>query len=262
MKADIQLNSENFDHYFLKQVADMPPATKEVIPGPIAKVLLNSDGRIRKKYVHKLGFLAKLWVLWRCAKKRVWIVVENEESGLNLEEFVALREAIKQRDFGVQKASDLQLTATFVTGDKELSNTFDYLARVSNSPAYNYLIKEKNFKPVPSNMAEHDKRMRYLIRVIRDYEANKKRWMQSKGLSTSAFMALLYYYDREECSANSLAKEVGRGSTLSSRTIANSVPSLRALGYVERVGPHKNSKNRITPMGISVINYIINNYVI
>jgi DNA-binding MarR family transcriptional regulator len=262
MKTDIQLNSENFELYFLKQIESMTEAAKEALPGDISRVLLYRDGRVRKHTAYRLGFLAKLWVLWRCAKKRVWIVVENEDSGLNLEEFVALGEAIKQRDFGVPRAEDLQVTARFVTSDRELSNTFDYLSRVSNSPAYNYLVKEKNFKPAPNKMAEHDKRMRYLVRVIRDYESNKRRWMQSKGLTKASFLALLYFYDREECSANALAKEVTRGSSFAGRTLSNTVAQLSALGYVERTGVKKNSLARITPKGTSVINYIINNYVI
>ena len=257
MKSDFQLNSENFEMYFMKQITGMSDAAKEALPKELSAYIMHPDGRFKLSKIPKLGFLAKLWMLWKCAKKRVWIVVENEESGLNLEEFLALRKGIRERDVGVQRAMDLQLTATFVTSDRELSNTFNYLARVSNSPAYNYLIKEKNFRQ-SNDMSEHEKRMRYIARILKEYEINKAKWMKSKGLRRTSIIALFHFFERGEAQV----KQAAISGFISGRTLSNCLAPLCARGYIERVGIKKNGVYRITSEGASVVHYILNNYVI
>jgi hypothetical protein len=189
----------------------------------------------------------------------VWIVVENEDTGIGLEDFVKLREAIKRRDYGSKKAEELTTRAELFTGNKELGDMFDYLRQLSASPAYNYLNKYKNFKPTKTG--EHIRQMHYIVRFLRHYESQKKKWGQAKGLSIPEWYVLIYLYDKEFALGSVIYKDTFKKAHLSSpRRIKQSFGTLQERGLILKQGVGKGARLKITPMGSEIVNSILAAY--
>lgn len=234
---------------------------KAAIPKDVATRIFRIDGSLFSGRVRNLGFLTKVWILWRALRKRVFIIVENEETGIGLEEFVELREAIKRRDFGLKKAEGLSTQATFVTGNKELCDTMNYLNGLSASPAYNYLTKTKNF--VSTKSAEHRRHMDYIVRFLRFYEGNKRKWVQEKNLHMPEFLVLLYLYDKDAVNGSEMWKDAYKFTFHGSPSmIKNACVSLQHKGLILKHNTGSAAKMQITPMGTDIMNYILNKYAI
>ncbi|MFK5173314.1 hypothetical protein ACI3QN_12440, partial [Propionibacterium freudenreichii] len=88
----------------------------------------------------------KLYILWKALRKNFFIVVEGDDTnGLTVEQFVEIKNAIKVRDYGVDRVNEFLIPqGTFVTGGKELMESLAYLNNLSTSPAYKYLLRGKN----------------------------------------------------------------------------------------------------------------------
>jgi len=257
-RSTFNIETDNFELYFEKQLATITEAGREAIPKELGK-MFRVDGTLQHGFIRKMDYQAKLWVLWRCLGKRVWIVAENEETGIGLEDFTKLREAIKRRDFGAKKAEGLTTRAEFFTGNKELGDMFDYLRQLSASPAYNYLNKYKNFKPTKTG--EHVREMNYIVRFLRNYESQKKKWGQAKGLSIPEWYVLIYLYDKEFSLGSTIYKDTFKKAHLSSpRRIKGSYGTLQSRGLILKQGTGKGTRLQITPMGREIVNSILANY--
>jgi hypothetical protein len=259
--TSFDIESDNFELFFEKQLEGISEAGRAVIPRDVATKIFWMDGRLNPAGAKKLGFLAKIWILWRALRKRVFIIVENEETGIGLEEFVELREAIKRRDFGIKKAEGLAAQATFVTGNKELCDTMNYLNGLSASPTYNYLTKAKNF--TSTKTAEHRRHMDYIVRFLRFYEGNKKKWIQEKQLHVPEYLVLLYLYDKDATRGSEMYLQTYRTAFQSSPSkIKNAFITLQRKGLIIKHNTGSAAKMQITPMGIDLMNYVLMKYAI
>lgn len=252
---------ENFDLFFANLLPHINPIAKEAIPKDISFKLFRNGGDVNPKNTSKLGFIAKLYILWRCLRKRWWIVVEDEENGLSIEDFVKLREAIKKRDYGTERADDLVSSGTFVTGSKELSNAFSYLNYLSASPAYNYLVKGKN--KIPNKSAEHERHIQYLFRFLSFYESQKKKFVSDTGISIPEFYVLAATYHGKEMKSSLLHTDIYKRAYQSNPSrIKAAVRSLCGRGYMEKFGSTNNSVVRITTLGKDAIRQISAKYIL
>jgi hypothetical protein len=256
-RSKFNIESDNFELYFEKQLATITDAGREAIPKDL--VLFKADGSIRHANVRKLDYQAKLYILWRCLKKRVWIVAENEEDGLSVEDFVKLREAIKRRDLGSKKSDDLTTQATFVTGSRDLCDMFNYLRQLSASPAYNYLNKYKNFKSTKTSTQVRE--MNYIIRFLRHYEGQKKKWNTEKNLSMPEWYVLIFLYDKDYALGSQMYRETYlRAYQSSPKKIKAAFRSLQSRGLILKHGLNSGARMQITPMGRDLVNYILSTY--
>jgi DNA-binding MarR family transcriptional regulator len=259
VKSLFDIESDNFELYFQNQLSAITDAGRQKLPADINAMLFKQAGKINESKVRKLGFIPKLFILWRALKKRVWIVVENEESGMSPEEFLELQKEVRRRDYGVPKTEGLKAQAMFITGNRELSNTFEYLNNLSASPAYNYLLKTKNFKSTKASTYLNE--MNYIVRFIRHYEANKKKWVGETGLSIPEFLILIYLYDKGEINGAPIYRSYFRRAFQSSPAkIKSGFRLLQSKGLMVKHGQTSNSKMEITPMGRTLINSILNKY--
>lgn len=255
------IESDNFELYFEKQLTGMTETGKEAIPKKLYGQIFRFDGSVNTRGIRRLGFLGKLWILWRCLKKRVWVVVENEETGMSIEDFVELREAIKRRDYGIPKAEGFDIQGQFVTGGKELCDSFQYLNGLSASGAYNYLVRHKNFRKTKTSQSIVE--YNYLIRFIRHYEAHKKKWILDKGMTASEWYTLLFLYDKEEALGSEIYRKVFvRAFHSSPIKIKLAFKTLQIKGYIIKHGRTSASRLQITPLGRDLVNSILNTYII
>lgn len=245
------LDVENFNLYFEKLVPLISQPAKEAIPKDV----------LFKMRRNKLSFFGKLWVLFRCLRKRIWIVVEEEEGGLSVEEFVELREAIKRRDYGVPKAEGLISSGTFITASKELGDTFDYLNRLSTSGAYNFIQRAKN--KIQSKTAERNEQMEFICRFLVHYESNRKRIVLNTKIEMAEWLVLIYLYNGKEMQGSPIWKEVYKYSYNSSQTkIKVAYGTLQNRNYIEKIGVGKFTKFKITPLGRAAINEVMDKFVL
>jgi hypothetical protein len=150
---------------------------------------------------------------------------------------------------------------TFVTGSKELGEYLDYMNYLSSSPIYRYLNGYRNFKK--TNTAECKEQVDFIVRMMRFYESNKTRWMEEKNLTLPEYYVLLYLYDKEFVKGTEIYKNTFRRANSSSPySIRAAWTTLSNRGLIIKSGSKKGLKLRISPMGIELINYILNNYVI
>lgn len=260
-KEPFNIDSDNFELYFEKQLEAITEAGKEALPAGFIGRIFYADGKPNPTNIRRLSALAKLFILYRSLKKRVWIVVENPETGLSVEEFIELGKALRKRDYGQKMSNDLKTKATFITASKELGEYFDYINGLCNSPMYNYLMKYKNFKPTKTS--EHIEKKNYIVRFLRHYEGHKKMWCEGGKITIPEWYVLLYLYDKEWVIGSEIYKTTFKRSMQSSPTkIKQSYGTLQNKHYIIKNNTGKHSRFKITPMGKDVVDYILNNYAV
>ncbi len=261
LKTRFDIECENFDLYFASVVPTLTPAQKEKLPRDITFKLFRKGGSFNTTSSSKLGFIARLVILWKCLRKRIWIVVEDEENGLTIEQFLELREAQKKKDYSQERASGWIANATFITASKELGDTFAYLNLLSTGPAYNYLMKGKN--NIQNKTSEWNKQMKFICNFLAHYESIKKVIVSEAKLSMPEFFVLLYYYNGKESAGSFLYKDFYKRAYQSSPTkIKTSFGTLQHIGYLEKTGQTKGASFRITALGSDTVNWILSKYVL
>jgi hypothetical protein len=261
IKTRFDIDCENFDLYFAKQIPAIAPEVKQTLPKDVLFKLFRKGGEFNAKSTSKLGFLAKLFILWKCLNKRWWIVVEDEHKGMSIEQFFEHKKDIKKREYGITKAEGLASTGCFVLASKELGDCFEYLNRLSVSPAYNYISKAKN--KIPNKTAEWNEQMKYILRFITCYEGGKKSWSSSNQLSIPEWYVLAALFHGKDVPGSILYQETFKRAYQSSpNKIKRSFSTLQSRGYIEKTGLTRGATLRITSLGKSVVVSILEKYAI
>lgn len=255
------LSSESLDLYFVDQFPHLTPEAKDALPKDVIFKLFRKGGAFNSNSTSKLGFLAKLYILWRALNKRFWIVIEDEDRGMTPGQFMELRKVAKERDYSMDQAKTIVLSGTLVLANKELGECLQYLNSLSSSPAYNYLIKTKNS---PKNkVAKSTEEKEYIARFLTFWEKNKKNMVSQTGLNMPEIYVLLLLFPGDEVIASSIyQKTFRRAYQSSSGKIKLAFGTLQQRGYIRKYGFIKGAKMQITPMGKDVIVGILNKYAI
>ncbi len=262
-KTVFDLDCENFNLYFANRLKTITPQAKESIPKDVLFKMFLKGGDVNAKGSSKLSFLAKLYVLWKSLRSNIFIVIEGDDkNGLTVEEFVNLKQAVKVRDYNIDRSNEYLLpTATFVTGSKELVQTLAYLNNLSTSPAYKHLLRTKN--PVPNKSQQNRDATNYVCRFLSHYEANRKKIGMESGLSISDWLILIHIYHGKEVESNTLWKDIYKYSYNSSKTkIKVAFGTLQSRGYIVKHGASRGTKIQITPFGVTAVNDILQKYAV
>lgn len=260
LKTLFDISSENFNFYFAKEITKITPEAKEKLPSDVVFKLFRGAGKFKPTSMSKLNFIAKLFILWRALNKKWWIVVEDEENGIGIDQFQELKKAQKKRLIGIEEADQLTTTGSFVLANKELSDALGYLNLLSNSSAYNYLNKGKNI-PV-SGARSWNQNMKYIAKFLSHYEGNKKRWSNQNKINIPEFYVLLYvYYQDKPIVGSIMYREIYKQAFQSSPgKIKTAFGTLQIKGYLSKTGFSKGAMLQITPLGITVLNEILSKY--
>jgi hypothetical protein len=262
-KTVFELSLDNFDLFFDKQLETITPQAKESLPKDVAFKIFRKGGAVNSTSTSKLSFLAKLYILWKALHKNFFIVVEGDDrNGLTVEEFVELKQAIKMRDYGVDRCNDYVIPqATFVTGSKDLMQSLAYLNNLSTAPAYRYLMRSKN--PVPNKVEQNKMATEYVCRFLSHYEASRKKIGFQSGINISEWLVLIHIYHGNEVMSNTIWRDVYKYSFNSSKTkIKLAFGTLQNRGYIVKNGTTKGAKIQITALGISAVNDILQKYAV
>jgi len=198
------IECENFDLYFEKMVSNMGPADKGQLPRDLLFKIFQRGFAYDAKSTNKLGFLAKLYILLKSLNKRWILIVEDENNGLTEGQFLSLKATLKKEGNTVEVANEFISSGTFVLGGKELMDAYGRLNSLSISPAYNFLVKNKNQNK--GKIVEYRAQMEYIARFLSFYESNKKRWVMSTGVSMPEFLILTFIYHGREVVSSQIYK--------------------------------------------------------
>ena len=242
------LKNENFEYFFLEQSMLMSERQKSLLPPQLLYKIFTKGNRVNSKSTSKLSFIEKIFVLVRALNKRWILLVEDDEKGMNVEDFFKYKEQTKKRNYTADSATDLSSEGEFILGDSELFDTFYKLNCLSVSPAYNYLMKTKTkdyFKP-----DEYKKAMKFLASWINNYESKRKKIVTEGGISMAEWITLTYLFDGEEKNGSVLYKEKFRYSYNTSATkIKLSFGTLQNKGFITKYGNGQGTKLQITSLG-------------
>lgn len=260
-KTRIDLASENFDRYFADNIPKLTPEAKDGLPKDILFKLFRKGGEFNSNSTSKLNFIAKLYILVKCLKKRWYIIVEDEDYGMRLQDFNDLPRLIKERNFDIADGEDLKTSGGFILGANDLMNGFAYLNRLSSSPAYNYILSSKN---APKNKAiESDKKDQYLIRFLINYEGVKKVIVSQTGLNMPELYVLMALYHGNEAVGATFYNDLFKRAYQSSPAkIKLAFGSLQQRGYIHKYGVTRGARLQITALGKDTIRGILDKYLV
>lgn len=262
MPLRFDISSQNWDNYFAIQVAGLGEKQKEELPRELMYKIFKKGYKQDPNGITKLSFLAKIFILVKALKKRMVIIVEDE-NGLDQEEYFKYMELQKTKQkLELFPAKELVTEATFVLAKKDVMDTFIYMNEVCASKPYNYVSKAKN--PQINRTAKDQKERAYIARFLSFYESNRKRLTINTGVNFSEWMILIYLYEGEYMKSSTIHKDWYKYSFNSSATkLKLAFSSLQQKGYVEKIGGMSNAKLRISSIGKNkcdelMIKYAIN----
>lgn len=263
--ADIlyDIQSDNFELYFDKQLDAITPKNREFMPKSLAHKLYSVEGK-RRRNGGRIPFATKLWILWRLLKKRIWIVVEDQDGGIGIEDFVKLREAKKLHNHEI--VDDLMENATFVTGDKDLCYAMQAIHGASASPHYNYINRTRNRKDIVKscNTEEAKKQLKFICKFLQNYEAIRKDITVKCGLAFCEWLVLIHlYHIGKETTGSTIYREIyRRGYNSSENKIRNAFITLQQNGFIRKIGLTRGAKFEITALGIDAVHRVMNKLVL
>jgi hypothetical protein len=262
-KIKLDIVSDNFDEFFSKIVSSMGVEEKAQIPSGLISKLIYRKGVVGKKSLIRLGFLGKIYILFKALRRRVFILVEGSESegAMSVKDFINYRTAAKEKDFGETPARQLLTHGHFVLGGKELMDGVDYMNMLSVGPAYNYLTRMKGGKR--DTLTEWQMQREYVVRFVLTWESNKKKWIREYGVSMCEFLILMYCYHGKPVAGSEMYNHTLVNAYFSTPSaIREGMSSLKDRGYVKKDGVSVGATIRITPIGKHIVDEILDKYAI
>ena len=260
-KTIFDIDCENLDLFFAHEIEKISPTAKSELPKDVAFKLFRGGGKFNTKSTSKLGFIAKLYILWKALNKRWWIVIEDEVNGMTPGQFMELRKAYKKRDYSPEQSNILKSSGSLILADKELGESLTYLNRLSASGAYNYVMKGKNAPK--SKTTEDDKERAYIAKFLAAYEGQKKNIVSNTGLLIPEFYVLLLLFDGKDVPTSFIYREKFRRAYQSSpNKIKMAFSTLQARGLVTKTGVIRGATLQITSSGKELLNSVLEKYVL
>lgn len=258
-KTKFDISHENFDIYFANHLPSITPEAKEKLPQDVVYSLYRGDVPTARN-VSKLSFIAKLWILWKCFRKNIYIIVKDE-NGSSLKQFLEYDEVITKKRISQEDIEGDVAELHFITANKELCDTLDYLNKQCVSPLYNYLHKGKN--NIENPVSAWKDQMNFIVEHFNSYESTKKKWSLETGVKMAEWYVLMYcYHGNPVVGADIYNKTYKRafGSSISKIKLAFS--TLQQRGYLVKIGEKKGATMQITSLGKEFVNTIITKYIL
>lgn len=260
MKIKYDISSQNFDNYFSVQIAGISEHEKEELPKEINYKIYKRGQRKDARDIVKLSFLSKVFILVKALRKRLVILVEDE-NGMNEEEYFKYKKMLPKRQITVESTKEYIVNADFALVNKEIMDTYSFMNQICSSKHYSYLTKNKNVGV--NKTGQWVKEMNYINRFLSYYESNRKRLTINTGVNFSEWMILIYLYSGEYMPTITIHREWYKYSFNSSATkLKLAFSSLQSKGYIDKIGGTVGAKLRITTIGKNKVNEIMQKYVL
>lgn len=236
----------------------MTPGQRENLPPELVSKIFRRDGKVTTQ---KLNFLQKMFILSKGMGKDIFILMKDPEKGLGVYDFDKFSKHRQDRNFDMEQADYYLSKGTVVMSNKELMEYVAHVNGVSTSPAYNYALKLKN--PKAEKSTDYGKELGYLIKLIKNYEGNKRKIVTQKSLTVPDLYVLYYLQDGKERGATKAYTEDFKDSYNSSRQqILNAFKKLVSLEYIQKFGQGKIVTYKITTAGRVKLAEVFKKYVL
>lgn len=262
-KLRLDIISENFDQYFEKICGTMGVNEKSQIPIPILSRLFYGKGKVNQKTMDRIGFLGKVFVLFKAIQKRIFIVVEGNDSegAISVKDFVNFRSNVKEHEYGEDISRQMLTHAHFVVGGKELMDGIAYMNDVCTGPAYNYLTRLKNTRK--ESISTWKIQREYVVNFLLTFESNKKKWIKEYDISMHEFLVLMYIYTGKDFTGSEIYNKALVNAHYSGASkIREAISSLKNRRYLTKQGVTSGATFRITALGKHIIDQILDKYAI
>lgn len=260
-KSRFDISCENLDLYFAHELEKITPQAKDGLPRDLIFKIFRKGGEVNTTSTSKLSFISKLFILVKSLRKRWYLIIEDEESGIKMEDFKNISRLLKERDLGTDKVNNLMVRGGFLLGGKEVCDALQYLNMLSASPTYNYVMKTKNSVSNPTT--EADKAVVGVTKFLIHYENCKKQMVSQTGLAMPEFYVLLYLYRGDRIQSSLLYHDVFKRAYQSSPTkVKMAFGTLQHKGYITKYGNTSKTFLEITPLGRSFFRGVMDKYVL
>lgn len=260
-KTLFDIDCESLDLYFAHEIEKISSTAKAELPRDVAFKMFRGGGKFRTNSTSRLGFLAKLYILWKALNKRWWIFIEDEENGMTTGQFLELRKAYKKKEYSVEQAAVLKSTGTMVLASNELGDNMTYLNRLSASGAYNYVMKGKNAPK--SRLAEDTRQRAEVVKFLANFCSQQKRMVLDSGLTVPEFYVLMTLFDGKDLPGKFIYKEkFSRAYQSSQSKVKLAFRTLHARKLISRTGQTRDATLQITSYGKELLNGMLEKYVL
>lgn len=246
MSVKYEVKSEALDLYFISEIQKLPELVLRQIPLSIS---FKYKKNMNPNDVRNVSFAQKLWVLHTFCHKKVFVVAQDEECGLSLEEFCqAAAQAskdVRSEDAVVLKAEKVGL---YVGAAEDVVSSVSALHLLCNSPVYKY-IKKLSSVGGKIEESDYDRKRDVLSSVssfLYNYEIAKRRLEKSKSFSPEKLFILFHYADGSLKPLSSLYKTP---SLLGQKTALRLMSEMMIDRWFIQDGKGKGVCYRITTLG-------------
>lgn len=252
----IDIYNENFNHFFVERLNMLQPEDRRKIPN---ELMIKIFRRGNEASAERLNFNEKLWILTVALQHKVTITIDSPD-GISIKEFKGAVQAQKGEIMNSQLLDAMRVNSAFILGDTELVKALMYMAHVSTSPIYKLIQKEyianASHKKDDNYKIQKD-RLQNVLKLLINYEANKKRISSDYRIDPCQWLALLYFSTGEKLGTD-FYNEAMRYATNSSRpNLHKGMKRMHDDGYLDRRGGKNDYRYSLTAKGINIFNRIL-----
>lgn len=251
----------NFDDWLLGKYHDAPTAKLAQMPDAIARKMKQSA---KKNRFSSLKFAEKALVAQTVFGANVFIVIQDEDNGLDNKAFIDALRAQKEGGGLKDLVEDLKAQGVFILAGEDVCRNLHYIRNQLAGPTFNLI---RNYRAMvgksrlASREAQMDVAFNGIIEFIKTYENAKKLFTAQADITMAMFYGLLHFHWKDSTRAE-FEQEFKNAPSSNSRHLSQALTELTRRGYIERVGAAASSKYKIKAKGTELLSKIIGDYVL
>jgi hypothetical protein len=256
--ADIY--NENFNVYFVEKLNNMSPVQRNKLPLGLAFKIFQQGTKASSA---RLNFNERMWILAVVFGHKITLSIDDD-GGIDGKDLKAARKAQKGQMLNGELLEQMKLKSAFVLSDRDLMRSLMYMNHVCSTPIYTLIrneivantsnIVDQRFK------ASRDK-LQSVLKLLQNYEANKRRMFLDFKLSTCEWLALLYFSTGERPASPFYDGDMLYSYNSSRANLHGAMKRLEVEGFLDRRGMNGSFKCSLSSKGINLLNDILDKIV-
>lgn len=248
------LYNENFDFWFKGWVESMTPNQKSLIPDDLLFKLFTNKGGTRGD----LSFKEKVHILASGFGKEVIIVVKDEDNGIDAKDFNNAQKAKKSKMMNSDLINNDRTNASFILASKSLFESMAYLSHVYTSDIWTFInkINTTDVSVKAKNFAKGKDAIKSLVRLLLNYELNKKRIVMEQNMTTSMLYAILFFSTGEKKGVDFYNGNFKYAYNCNRSEMHRGLLELYKKGYLDRRGSVMKQTYFLTSKGVDLLDSI------
>lgn len=247
--------SENFENYFKDIVVGMTQIQKDSLPEQLLFKLFSGE-----KLTHgNLSFKEKVYILNTVFRKKVEIVIEDENDGISLEDYCLAKKAQAGKRTNTELLSEPRVQASFVLADRDFFKSIAYFNQIFTTEIYKLYKRTFDFDRTQKDINYNKGRevVKHITELILSYEINKKRFVMTNNLNPGKLYALIYFSTGEKLGSSFIKKDFKYSYNCNAVMLSKAVKELTDTGYLDRRGGTTKYRYTLTAKGQHILNRVI-----